>query len=255
MRIRWSMLLSVTVLLFVAAFGWGAARHALATYSELQALRLDPTGARVFEDANRRLGPPAPGTLRIVLFGDSRVAGWHELPPLGDAEIVNRGRPSETTAQGLLRLGRDVIALHPGIAVIQLGINDLKNIGLFPEREREIVQDCTSNLGEIVGQLRDNGVDVVLLTIFPVGPVPWFRRPFWSERIPQAVATLNRRLHDLAGPGVAVLNCTTLLGDDAGLRPQFSDGTLHLNSAGYSALGECVAPTLRKLVSDRSAAK
>jgi len=255
MTIRWPILLTALALLAAVAFGWAAARRALATYVELQALRLDPTGARGFEDANRRLGPTVPGTARVVLFGDSRVSGWHELPPLPAAEIVNRGRPSDTTAQGLLRLGRDVVALEPGIVVIQFGINDLKNIGLFPERAPEIVQACTSNLEEIVGRLRAAGVEVVLLTIFPVGPVPWIRRPFWSERIPEAIAAVNQRLLALAGHGVTVLDCGAVLADDLRLRPRFADGTLHLSPAGYVALGSCVAPTLRKLVSDRLAAQ
>jgi lysophospholipase L1-like esterase len=250
MMLRWPKLLALLALLGGAAFAWVAERRALATYVELQALRLDPSGAREFEDANKRLGPPAPGTTRIVLFGDSRVSGWHELPPLPAAEIVNRGRASETTAQGLLRLSRDVVALQPRIAVIQFGINDLKNIALFPDRAPEIAQTCTGNLEEIVGRLRAAGVEVVLLTILPVGPVPWIRRPFWSEHIPEAIASVNQRLLALAGPGVTVLDCDAALADDARLQPQFADGALHLTPAGYEALGSCLTPTLRKLVSN-----
>jgi lysophospholipase L1-like esterase len=255
MTIRWPTLLTGLALLAATAFGWAAARRALATYVELQALRLDPSGERGFEHANRRLGPPAPGSARVVLFGDSRVSGWHELPPLPTAEVVNRGRSSDTTAQGLLRLDRDVVALQPGIVVIQTGINDLKNIGLFPERAAEIVQACTSNLEQIVGRLRAARIEVVLLTIFPVGPVPWIRRPFWSDRIPEAIAEVNLRLLALAGHGVTVLDCGAVLADDSRLRQRFADGTLHLSPAGYAALGSCVAPTLRKLVSDHLAAE
>ena len=107
---------------------------------------------------------------------------------------MNRGVGGETTEQVLLRLDRDVLAPRPGVVVVQVGVNDLRSLALFPGREAEIVGRCEANLRAIVGRLRERGAVVVVTTIFPVGRVELARRPIWSDATIDAIDRVNRSL-------------------------------------------------------------
>ncbi len=88
-----------------------------------------------------------------------------------------------TSAQTLLRLEYDVIRLKPSIVVIQVGINDLKTIGVFPENRDKIISSCQKNLKSIVSQMLEHDIHIVILTIFPPGTTELLRRPVWSDKI------------------------------------------------------------------------
>jgi lysophospholipase L1-like esterase len=209
-----------------------------------QRLRLDPTGAARFVPANDRLDRTSPARPRVLLFGDSRIERWSPPLQIAGAEVVNRGWAGETTAQALLRLERDVLALEPACVVIQYGINDLKALGLLAGQDRAIVAGCAARLGEIVARVRERGIPVVLLTIFPVGRVPLARRPFWSEGTRAAVAEVNRRLRALEGDGVSVLDCDPVLSVAGRMRPGYAADEFHLTAAAYAALDAFLEPIL-----------
>lgn len=223
--------------------------YAQSRYRREQSVRMDPTGAARFVPLNAKLEPPVPGRRRIVLFGDSRIEGWNPPPRVENVEFVNRGWWGETTGQAVLRLDRDVIQLRPTAVVIQYGINDLKGIGLFPEQEDAIIEQCLRNLKSMVARLRDRKVEVVLLTIFPVGPVRLIRRPIWSDRILGAVARINRELAALAGPGVVVIDCDPALAAGGRMRGPLAADEFHLTPRGYQVLNEFLEPRLAALLS------
>jgi lysophospholipase L1-like esterase len=229
------------------------ARAFLDTYRDLQSVRLDPTGAARF--AGARVPPKQPRTRRIILVGDSRLEMWADPPVPAACEAIHRGVSRQTTAQVLLRLDRDVVALGADVAVVQVGVNDLKTLGLFPvEDRRAIVEACRDHVREIVGRLRGAGITVVLLTIFPVGPPELARRPIWSDATIDAVDDVNRTIRGLAGPGVVVVDCDARLRKGRRIDPALALDTLHLNPAGYRALNEVVRPVLEAVVRDRETA-
>jgi lysophospholipase L1-like esterase len=217
-------------------------------YAEAHAIRLDPTGAAVYAGAAT---PPAdPAQPRIVLFGDSRAQAWTDPPVPQGCEAVNRGIGNQTTAQILLRLDRDVLRLGPRVVVLQAGVNDLKTLGLFPDRAGAIVEGCRANLRAIVDRLRAAGITVVVTTIFPVGPPELARRPIWSDATVEAIDEVNRSLRDLAGVGVIVVDCDPVLRQGHYIDPRLSADTLHLNPAGYRALDAALRPALARALSD-----
>lgn len=222
-------------------------------YRSEQQLRLDPTSAARFEPANRQLAPLAEGEGRVVLFGDSRIQQWSSFPKPKGCQVVNRGRGDETTAQGLLRMDRDVLALAPDLVVIQFGINDLKGIGVLPGKAKWIEQRCLANLCFMVETLRDARIDVLLLTIFPVGRPSPSRYPVWSDQTIDAVDRVNRELLKLAGPGVTVLDCDPLLRGDRRIHPEFAIDHLHLNQVGYDELNLVILSHLPKRSSEDGA--
>jgi lysophospholipase L1-like esterase len=241
---RWVLGTAILVALASLALNVALFAYARARYRQEQDIRLDPTGAGRFGPKNDELSALVPGKRRVVLFGDSRIEGW--VPPLSaeGVEVVNRGWWGETTGQAILRLDRDVIQLRPSTVVIEFGINDLKGIGLLPDREAEIVETCRRNLESIVGRLREKGIGVILLTIFPVGPVPLIRRPIWSDRTIVAVDRINREVRSLAGPGVEVVDCDGVLAEGGRMKAPFAADEFHLTPAAYEALDRLIKPRL-----------
>jgi lysophospholipase L1-like esterase len=226
------------------------ARAFFAAYRDLQSIRLDPTDAARF--AGVRVPPKAPGTTRVVFVGDSRIERWAAPPLPAGCEGINRGVSYQTTAQVLLRLERDVIALGADVAVVQVGVNDLKTLGLFPEGSRcAVVEDCRAHIREIVGRLRRAGTTVVILTILPVGSPELARRPIWSDATIDAIDDVNRTILGLDGPGVVAVDCDARLRKGRRIDPTLALDALHLGPAGYRALGEVVRPALERAVRGR----
>lgn len=224
-------------------------RRSVSEYRRAQKLGLDPAGVGRFDEANRKLPAPGQGEVRIVLFGDSRVAGWKPLPALSGAQLVNRGHGGDTTAQLLLRLDGDVLTLQPGIVVLQAGINDLKSIGVMETEADRITRLCSANFDEIIRRLRNRQVHVVVLTVFPAGPIEWSRRFIWSDRIVDAAEQVNAHLKEAAGLGVTVVDCDAFIADGQSMKKAYALDALHLNDAGYDALNESIGPVLQQLIS------
>lgn len=213
-------------------------------YLQLHETRLDPLGLDYGAPDPDATGPAGPERTTVVFFGDSRAAEW-PAPDLGQYRFVNRGVGSQTSAQVVRRFDAHVRPLQPRLVILQVGINDLKTIPLFPERKVSIVARCQENIRQIVSQSTDLGATVILTTIFPVGRVPVERRPFWSDEVAAAVDEVNAYIRSLAGEQVVVLDAFAILADERGVaRPEYSRDLLHLNEAGYEALNEALARSL-----------
>jgi len=211
-------------------------------YLDLNQTRLDPLGLNYFA------GEPTPnGTQAVAVFlGDSRAASW-PAPPVAGWQFINRGIGAQTTAQVLGRFEAHIPPLQPQIVILQAGINDLKTIPLFPERQAEITASTQANLSELVERLRGVGATVILTTIFPVGEVPLQRRPFWSGEVALAVNEVNEHLRSLAGPQVIIFDAYTILERGGQLNPAYADDELHLNAAGYEVLNDELVRVLQEI--------
>jgi lysophospholipase L1-like esterase len=214
-----------------------------------EAIRLDPAGLDIYADARSHApasageGPPI-----VEFFGDSRAFMWSEPPPIPGYRLVNRGIGRQTTAQMLLRFDADVTATHPAVVVFEGGVNDLKTIAEFPERRATIVSECKANLATIVGRIQQAGARVVLVTVFDIGDVPLWRRPFWSQDVEAAVREVNAYLPQLAGDKVVLFDANSALEDPPGtIRHEFQLDHLHLTPAAYAALNERLVPLVAGL--------
>lgn len=216
-------------------------------YLDLNSARLDPLGIDVYPAG---VTPPKlAGQKRLVFFGDSRAYEWPAPPGLGEVEFINRGIGAQTSAQALGRFDAHVAPLRPDIVIVQIGINDLKTIPLFPGREAAIVERCQTNIKQIVTKSLHLGAAVVLTTIFPAGAVPLERRPFWSERAAMAIDRVNAYIRSLAQENVIVFDSNAVLArDDREVRKDFQRDFLHVNAAGYTALNHALAPLLEQQI-------
>lgn len=204
-------------------------------YLELNQVRLDPIGLNYYKTDSKNSSDDVKD-LRIVFFGDSRAAGWIS-PDSREYEFVNRGISSQTTIQTRQRFSAHVSLLEPDIVVIQVGINDLKTIALFPEDKALIVANAQANIQAVVEASKSLGATVILTTIFPAGEMPLERRPFWSDEIGQAVETVNAYIESLADDEVFVFDAFSRLADEQGMmQQQYRADELHINRQGYAIL-------------------
>jgi lysophospholipase L1-like esterase len=236
--------LSATVLLSLGV-DVALVRAALHYFETSEEVRLDPGGLKTY--AKDRATPPTDRPI-LVLFGDSRAFMWSEPIAVAGYRVVNRGISYQTTEQMLLRVDEDMGQLHPAAVVFEAGVNDLKTIASFPERRAEIVSDCEANLERIVDRCRQAGATVVLVSVFSIGDVPLWRRPFWSSAVADAVREVNAFLPRLTGEKVVLFDANSVLVDEHGdIRREYQLDYLHLTAAGYAALNERLVPLLSAL--------
>lgn len=119
----------------------------------------------------------------VVTFGDSVTAPRDGLVVYADllaeelrfegeaVRVINRGVGGHTTAMGMARFGKDVIAENPDVVVIMFGINDAAvDVWKTPpaEASRVSLADYRQNLIEMIRTLKGRGTRVILMTSNPV---------------------------------------------------------------------------------------
>ena len=134
-----AMMLLVSIILNVKLFY--LAKH---YYTRAKIAEVFTDHKNYYHKANTTLMPKT--QKRIVLFGNSRIQEWKNLPRLEGVEFINRGIGGETTAQGKTRFQQDVLALQPDIVILQTCMNDLTLLGVQPQQYQEITQQCQDNL-------------------------------------------------------------------------------------------------------------
>jgi len=99
----------------------------------------------------------------LICFGDSLTYGTgteggmdypSQLSKMVSKPVINAGIPGNTTAQALKRLEQDVLSRSPGLVLITLGGNDLKN-GVAKET-------AFRNLKIIVETIQSHGARVII---------------------------------------------------------------------------------------------
>ena len=227
-------------LLTSAGFNFFLYQQGQKYYLLLNAVGLDPLGLNSYPNSAEKIQQPA-----IVFYGDSRAQSWPAPDTIKNATIVNRGIGGQTTAQVMGRFQQHVASLKPKLIVIQVGVNDLKAIPLFPEQKEAIIGNCKTNIGQIVQQSLDTGAKVVVTTIFPLGTLPIERRRFWSDDVAIALNDVNDYIKTLAGDRVIVFDSTQVLANSQGIvDPKYSQDFLHINPEGYAALNKAIVSML-----------
>jgi len=206
-------------------------------YLQLNETRLDPLGLSYYPSGtNNQQKFVDTDRITVVFFGDSRAADWSS-PDLPQFEFINRGIGAQTSTQVLQRFDHHLKPLTPRVVIVQVGINDLKAIPLFPERKEAIIDSCKTNIRQIVQQSVDVGATVILTTIFPVGKIPPARRLFWSSDVASAVNEVNSYIYSLEAQNVIIFDAYSMLADsDGSTRDKYVNDFLHLNETGYAAL-------------------
>jgi lysophospholipase L1-like esterase len=214
-------------------------------YRDLNRTRLDPLNLSVYPQVDKMEIDTE--NLVVVFFGDSRAHDWIH-PKIDGYHFVNRGIGAQTSAQVAARFNQHIKPLNPDIIILQVGINDLKAIPLFPGQKDAIVSQCKENIRQIISNSLNQGAIVVLTTIFPLGILPIERRLVWSDDVSKAIDEVNRFFYSLQGEGVIVFDTASILANDNGIvRREYSKDFLHLNDSGYLALNEGLVIVLQNI--------
>lgn len=206
---------------------------------------LDPLGLEYFTGNLNPADVSNDSTTKVVFFGDSRAEAWTFPSEIKGFSFVNRGVSGQSSTQVLGRFEKQVLPLRPQIIIVQVGINDLKTIPLFPDRQTTIIANCKANIQEIVKSSRSLGATVILTTIFPPGEIPLVRKPFWSSDVDRAIAEVNSYISSLQTPNVIIFDSYSLL--DQNQKNNYYKDTLHLNGKGYEILNKQLTKVLTKL--------
>ncbi|MGD1702152.1 SGNH/GDSL hydrolase family protein [Dapis sp. BLCC M229] len=218
-------------------------------YLKLNSLQLNPLAINYYPLAPNPEETGNSQQKNIIFFGDSRARAWNLPEGFDDFNFIDRGISGQTTGQVLGRLNRHIKPLYPDIVIVQVGVNDLYRIPLFPENKETIISECKSNIKEIVSQSRQLGAVVILTTIFPLAEVPLERKIFWSPDIViSAIKEVNDFIYSLENKEVIIFDTGDILVNQQGkVREEYSRDFLHLNRAGYKTLNEKLMPILQGL--------
>jgi sialidase-1 len=132
---------------------------------------------------------PAPKAGGIIMFGDSTTAPrpgsvkkvyaqrvQESLQGIGSSMVVyNAGIGGNTTRDAKKRLQKDVLQYKPKLVVMQFGIND-SAVDVWKEPPatgpRVPIEEYEANLRTMIGEVRQQGAKVVLMTTNPLRWTP-----------------------------------------------------------------------------------
>lgn len=192
-----------------------------------------------YRDANGKVAAPSKNEARVVFMGDSITDSWDD-PKFGGffpgKPYIDRGISSQTTPQMLIRFRADVIDLHPKVAVILAGTNDLA--GNTGPMTVEAIEDNLISMAELA---RANSIKVVFASILPISDyeqrdgkqiVQSTRRP------PEKIKALNEWMKAYAAKNkLTYLDYYSAMIDDKGfLKEDLSEDGLHPNGKGYAIM-------------------
>ncbi len=181
--------------------------------------------------ADAALPAPAPGTRRVIFFGDSITDAWHLDQSFPGRNYINRGISGQTTPQMLVRFRQDVVNLHPSVLVVLAGTNDLAgNTG--PETLSQI-EDDYATMAELS---RLHGIALVFSSVTPVSN--YIHPDMTKGRPPEEILALNTWLRQYcAANRLVYLDYFSAMVDPTGmLKRDISNDGLHPNAAGYAIM-------------------
>jgi lysophospholipase L1-like esterase len=238
-----TFLLSGLLLVALAANYYFYKKVLLRLYAE----KLDPIGLSVYPDT---VSPDANHEKRLLMFyGDSRALSWTS-PKLAQYRFINRAIGGQTSSQIRERFQAHVIPHRPDIIVLQLCVNDLKMIPLFPHKKSDIIKNCKTNLQQIIQEAHKINARVIISTVFPLGDISIAHKVFGMKKQPimDAIDDVNYFIQSLASDKTDVFNAYQILKKTHGRKidKRYSQDWLHLNKQGYDTLNK----GLKALIND-----
>ncbi len=185
---------------------------------------------RYHADNARLKGQPAESG-RVVFYGDSITDGWKLPQWFAGKPYVNRGIGGQTTAQMLVRMYPDVVALKPAAMILLAGTNDIaRNNG------QQTLEMITNNFEAIATLARAHNIKVILCTVLPISD--YTARPQSARRPPADILKLNAWIKEFAArTGATVADYYAATVDEKGfLKDGFSGDGLHPNAKGYDLM-------------------
>jgi lysophospholipase L1-like esterase len=213
-------------------------------YYDYNLLRLDPLEESSLKDYESRIS-----TAEIWMIGDSRIARWDTDLLKEESEIANLGIEGQTSAQVYYRLKNYLVSDTPSLIVLQVGINDLKIIGLDKRLKAEVSKNLCRNIEAICHLCIDRDIKVILMNIIPVGKIEPARRLVWNTELNEALDSVNAALKLMTdNEHVFYLDTYTLLSDNTKkVRTELQYDFLHINERGYEILSAALKEQIKTI--------
>lgn len=182
---------------------------------------------------------------RVVFLGDSITDLWELARFFPGMPYVNRGVAGQVTAQMVLRMQQDVVALQPRAVVLLSGTNDVAN--MLQLTTPESIENNWRSMAEIAAA---DGIVPVFCTILPTHSYTVRAVNSVKEHSPEETHALNGWLRGYTrAHGWPLVDYSGSMSDSAGhLRREFSMDGIHPNEAGYRAMAEVLKPVLQVVV-------
>lgn len=194
-----------------------------------------------YHAANEALRAQAADPKRVVFMGDSITDSW----PLADSfpgnHSVNRGISGQTTAQMLVRMYPDVIALQPAAMVLLAGTNDIAG-----NNGPQTLDMIKHNLMAMVELAQVHNIKVILCALTPVSDKAAGGRKQSVHRPPSDILKLNAWLKEYAAKIKApyVDYYTAVVDAQGELGRAYTEDGLHPNARGYQLMQAAVAKAM-----------
>jgi lysophospholipase L1-like esterase len=205
-------------------------------YLSYNLLRLDPLEESKIDN---KLLKTTKDNIDIWLLGDSRIAHWStNFFSSINANVVNLGIEGQTSRQVLERLEDHLKFGIPDLVVLEVGINDLKIIGLDKTKRNKISELCYHNIISIIELCKINGVRVICSNIFPNGKIEFSRNLVWNRFIDIEIVKINKGLEGYCNKNnIEYFDAFDILKDkNARVKENFQKGFLHINDQAYLEL-------------------
>lgn len=215
-------------------------------YKTYNLLRIDPleTGGLKTENLEATLKKSD-----IWLLGDSRMGRWDEELLKDNIEIANLGVEGQTSAQVYYRFKTYLEADTPSLVIFEVGINELKIIGLDKNLASSITEQYYRNIESIIQICRVKNIKMVLINIFPVGKIDLSRRLVWNKTVNETIKNVNLRLKTYCDEHmIYCFDAYSILSENGEMvNPEYQSDFLHINSRGYEALSRVLKEQIKKI--------
>lgn len=188
-----------------------------------------------YHAANEELKRLPADPKRVVFMGDSITDGWPLAEAFPGKPYVNRGISGQTTAQMLVRMYPDVIALQPAAMILLAGTNDIA-----ANNGPQTLDMIRQNVMAMVELAQVHHIKVILCALTPISGKQSEHRP------PADILKLNAWLKEYAAKTrSAFVDYYSAVVDAQGeLRSGYSDDGLHPNARGYQLMKAAVSKAL-----------
>jgi len=216
-------------------------------YKTYNLLKVDPleTGGLKAENLE--------ATLRksdIWMLGDSRVSRWDEELLKDNIEIANLGVEGQTSSQVYYRFKTYLETATPSLVILEVGINELKIIGLDKNLTAYITDQYYRNIESIIKICRNKNIKMVLINIFPVGKIDLARRLVWSKAVNETIINSNQRLQSYCDDILVYCfdACSILSENGETVNTEYQSDFLHINNRGYEALSRELKEQINRIM-------
>ena len=216
-------------------------------YKTYNLLRVDPLETSCLKAENLE------ATLRksdIWMLGDSRVSRWDEELLKDNIEIANLGVEGQTSSQVYYRFKTYLETDTPSLIILEVGINELKIIGLDKNLTTSITDQYFRNIESIIQICREKNIRMVLINIFPVGKIELSRRLVWNKAVNEAIINTNQRLQSYCDEiRVYWFDAYSILSENGEtVNTEYQSDFLHINNRGYEALSRELKEQINKIM-------